>query len=213
MQNAHAFRARVPGRPRVDRLERPWQSQRPAVHAREEPAITSRLPDLTLVLGGARSGKSAFAESLVLRSGLRPLYLATAQALDEEMRRRVEHHRRGRGDAWTLVEEPLELSDALRAESRPDRAVLVDCLTLWLTNLLLAERDPVLESDRLLAVLTAPPGPVVLVSNEVGQGIVPTNALARRFVDEAGRLHQRLAAAAQSVVLVTAGLPQHLKRP
>ena len=129
------------------------------------------------------------------------------------MRRRVEHHRRGRGDAWTLVEEPLELADALRAECRPDRAVLVDCLTLWLTNLLLAERDPALESDRLLAVLTAPPGPVVLVSNEVGQGIVPTNALARRFVDEAGRLHQRLAAAAQSVVLVTAGLPLHLKRP
>ena len=171
------------------------------------------MPDLTLVLGGARSGKSAFAEALVLRSGLRPLYLATAQALDEEMRRRVEHHRRGRGDAWTLVEEPLELADALRAESRPDRAILVDCLTLWLTNLLLAERDPDLEADRLLAALTALPGPIVLVSNEVGQGIVPANALARRFVDEAGRLHQRLAAAARSVVLVTAGLPQHLKRP
>ena len=168
---------------------------------------------MTLVLGGARSGKSAFAEALVLRSGLRPLYLATAQALDEEMRRRVEHHRRGRGDAWTLVEEPIELADALRAESRPDRAILVDCLTLWLTNLLLAERDPDLEADRLLAALTALPGPVVLVSNEVGQGIVPANALARRFVEEAGSLHQRLAAAAQSVVLVTAGLPQHLKRP
>lgn len=180
---------------------------------REEPAIAAPLPGLTLVLGGARSGKSAFAEALVLASGLSPVYLATAQALDDEMRRRVEHHRRARGDAWTLVEEPLELAGTLRAESRPDRALLVDCLTLWLTNLLLAERDPEREADRLLATLTALPGPVVLVSNEVGQGIVPANALARRFVDEAGRLHQRLAAAAHSVVLVTAGLPQHLKRP
>lgn len=146
-------------------------------------------------------------------SGLRPVYLATAQALDEEMRDRVEHHRRQRGCGWTLVEEPLELAAALRAESAPGRAVLVDCLTLWLTNVLLAERDPAAEAARLSEALADLSGPVVLVSNEVGQGVVPANALARRFVDEAGRLHQRLAALAQQVVFVTAGLPLHLKRP
>lgn len=167
---------------------------------------------MTLVLGGARSGKSAFAEALVRGSGLRPVYLATAQALDGEMRARVEHHRRQRGGGWTLVEEPLELAATLRAESAPGRAVLVDCLTLWLTNLLLAERDPAAEAAGLAEALAELPGPVVLVSNEVGQGVVPANALARRFVDEAGRLHQRLAAVAQRVVLVTAGLPLHLKR-
>jgi adenosylcobinamide kinase/adenosylcobinamide-phosphate guanylyltransferase len=147
-------------------------------------------------------------------SGLSPVYLATAQALDEEMRRRVDRHRAAReGKGWILVEEPLELAEALRAARAPDRAVLVDCLTLWLTNVLLAERDPDREADRLLEALSASSGPVVLVSNEVGQGVVPANALARRFVDEAGRLHQRLAAAARQVVLVTAGLPLHLKRP
>ncbi len=147
-------------------------------------------------------------------SGLRPVYLATAQALDAEMRRRVDHHRAAReGEGWTLVEEPLELAGALRAARAPDRAVLVDCLTLWLTNVLLAELDPAREADHLLEALADPSGPVVLVSNEVGQGVVPANALARRFVDEAGRLHQRLAAAAQQVVLVAAGLPLHLKRP
>lgn len=177
--------------------------------------IADPLPRLTLILGGARSGKSAHAEALVRASGLRPVYLATAQALDDEMRARVDHHRRRRrdGEGWTVVEEPLELAATLRTASAPDRAVLVDCLTLWLTNVLLADRDPEAESSRLLATLPDLPGPVVLVSNEVGQGIVPANALARRFVDEAGRLHQRLAAAAQQVILITAGLPLHLKRP
>jgi adenosylcobinamide kinase/adenosylcobinamide-phosphate guanylyltransferase len=150
----------------------------------------------------------------VLGSGLSPVYLATAQALDDEMRRRVDHHRAARqGKGWTLLEEPLELAEALRVTRAPDRAVLVDCLTLWLTNVLLAERDPAREADRLLDALAASGGPVVLISNEVGQGVVPANALARRFVDEAGRLHQRLAAAARQVVLVTAGLPLHLKHP
>lgn len=129
------------------------------------------------------------------------------------MRARVGHHRARRGGEWSVVEEPLELVAALGAASAPDRAVLVDCLTLWLTNVLLAERDPEAEASRLLAALPTLPGPVVLVSNEVGQGVVPMNALARRFVDEAGRLHQRLAVAADAVTLVVAGLPLHLKRP
>jgi adenosylcobinamide kinase / adenosylcobinamide-phosphate guanylyltransferase len=172
----------------------------------------SPLPPLTLVLGGARSGKSAFAEGLVLASGLEPVYVATAQALDDEMRARIDHHRRQRGDRWRLVEEPLALADALRANAAPGRAVLVDCLTLWLTNVLLAGRDPAGEARHLAEAAGALAGPAVLVSNEVGQGVVPASALARRFVDEAGRLHQRLAAAAQEVVLVTAGLPLHLKR-
>jgi len=176
-------------------------------------ATIGQLSKLTLVLGGARSGKSAFAESLVLGSGLEPVYLATAQALDDEMRARIDHHRDRRGARWRLVEEPLALPDALAAHAAEGRVVLVDCLTLWLTNVLLAERDPEREGRRLLSTLAALPGPAVLVSNEVGQGVVPANALARRFVDEAGRLHQRVAAAADQVVLVTAGLPLRLKAP
>ncbi len=174
--------------------------------------VIAALPRLTLVLGGARSGKSAFAERLVLGAGLEPVYIATAQALDGEMADRIERHRRQRGTGWRVVEEPLELAQALATEARPGRAVLVDCLTLWLTNVLLAEREPRLEADRLLEAVEGLAGPAVLVSNEVGLGVVPADALSRRFVDEAGRLHQRLAAAAQEVVFMAAGLPLHLKR-
>ena len=144
-------------------------------------------------------------------SGLRPVYLATAQALDGEMAARITHHRERRGADWVVVEEPLELPEALSRAAGPDRAVLVDCLTLWLTNVLLAEREPEREADRLLAELAGLAGPAVLVSNEVGWGVVPANALARRFADEAGRLHQRVAAVADAVVLVAAGLPLWLK--
>lgn len=144
-------------------------------------------------------------------SGLRPVYLATAQALDGEMAARIAHHRERRGADWVVVEEPLELPEALGRAARLDRAVLVDCLTLWLTNVLLAEREPEREADRLLAGLAGLGGPAVLVSNEVGWGVVPANALARRFADEAGRLHQRIAAVADAVVLVAAGLPLRLK--
>ena len=165
----------------------------------------------TLILGGARSGKSALAEALVLGSGLLPVYLATAEALDEEMAARVAAHRERRGPGWRVVEEPLAVPDAVRRESGPGKAVLVDCLTLWLTNLLLREEDVPSSTASLIDAVGAAAGPVVLVSNEVGQGIVPTSALARRFVDEAGRLHQRLAAVASGVVLVTAGLPLWLK--
>lgn len=165
-----------------------------------------------LVIGGARSGKSAYAERQALaheRCGLRVTYLATAQALDEEMAQRIVHHRARRPSGWRSVEEPLALADALAREAAPDACVLVDCLTLWLTNVLLAGRDA--EIERFLAVLPALPGRIVLVSNEVGWSIVPENALARRFRDEQGRLNQRVAALAERVTLVAAGLPFVLK--
>jgi adenosylcobinamide kinase/adenosylcobinamide-phosphate guanylyltransferase len=147
----------------------------------------------------------------VLASGLQPVYLATARALDGEMAARIAHHRERRGAEWMVVEESLELADALGRAADAGRAVLVDCLTLWLTNVLLAEREPEREAERLLAALVGLRGPTVLVSNEVGWGVVPANALARRFADEAGRLHQRIAAVADAVVLVAAGLPLRLK--
>jgi adenosylcobinamide kinase/adenosylcobinamide-phosphate guanylyltransferase len=178
-----------------------------------EAVLPTTLPTLTLVLGGARSGKSALAEALVLESGLMPVYIATAEPLDGEMGDRIRHHRERRGAAWHTVEAPLELPEVLQAQSAPDRAILVDCLTLWLTNLMMAQRDPALAADRLLATLAALAGPVVLVSNEVGQGIVPLGAVSRDFVDHAGRLHQRIAAMADWVRLVVAGLPLDLKRP
>ena len=169
------------------------------------------LPPITFVLGGARSGKSRYAEALAESSADACVYLATARAGDGEMGARIAVHRQRRGLRWSTVEEPLDLTGALRLSCAPDRAVLVDCLTLWLSNLLGADRDPVQETETLLAALPDLQGPVVFVSNEVGQGIVPMNALARRFADEAGRLHQALAAAADTVIFMTAGLPQILK--
>jgi adenosylcobinamide kinase/adenosylcobinamide-phosphate guanylyltransferase len=175
--------------------------------------LTSGLPAVTLILGGARSGKSAHAEGLVLGSGLQPVYLATAQALDGEMAERVAQHRARRGTGWLTVEEPLDLPEALAAHVGADCAVLVDCLTLWVTNLLVAGRDVALASARLLTALDRPSGPVVLVSNEVGQGVVPMGELSRRFVDDTGRLHQMLAVRADRVRLIVAGLPLELKPP
>lgn len=167
---------------------------------------------VTLVLGGAKSGKSHYAETRVLRSDLTPIYLATAQAFDDEMRTRIARHRQQRaGRGWHTVEEPHDLTATLRDKARPSCMVLVDCLTLWLTNRLLAEADVVTEIDRLAASLASLVGPVVLVSNEVGQGVVPDNALARRFVDLAGLCHQKISERADHVVFVTAGLPQALK--
>lgn len=171
----------------------------------------SSLPPVTLVLGGARAGKSRHAEALVERRAGACVYLATAEAGDAEMAARIAAHRRRRGARWTTIEEPLDLPGALARAAGPRRAVLVDCLTLWLSNLLGAGREPERETERLADALPALGGPVVFVSNEVGLGVVPDNALARRFVEEAGRLHQRLAAAADSVVYVTAGLPLVLK--
>jgi adenosylcobinamide kinase/adenosylcobinamide-phosphate guanylyltransferase len=174
------------------------------------PAVAP-LPALTLVLGGARSGKSRHAEMLIEAHGC-GLYLATAEPGDHEMAARIEAHRARRGAAWTTIEEPLELAAALARHSRADRPILVDCLTLWLSNLMLAGRDLEAATAGLAACLTGLAGPVVLVSNEVGLGIVPDNAQARRFRDGAGRLNQAVAAVCQQVVLVAAGLPLVLKQ-
>ncbi|HZA66739.1 MAG TPA: bifunctional adenosylcobinamide kinase/adenosylcobinamide-phosphate guanylyltransferase [Geminicoccaceae bacterium] len=168
---------------------------------------------LTLVLGGARSGKSRYAERLTLESGLAPVYLATAEALDDEMAARIAEHRARRGADWRTVEAPLDLVAALHQECTPERAVLVDCLTLWLTNLMGQDRPVGSEMERLVAALRTLPGALVLVSNEVGLGVVPTAAMARAFIDHAGWLHQRIAEQADVVVFMAAGLPLHLKAP
>ena len=167
----------------------------------------------TLILGGARSGKSALAERLALESGKEVVYIATAQAHDAEMAARIAHHRDRRLAHWQSVEEPLALAGALRAYARPDRCVLVDCLTLWLSNLLGDTDDQRLgrEYEGLLEVLPALPGELLFVSNEVGLGVVPMGELTRRFVDEAGRLHQAMAARCERVLFVAAGLPLPLK--
>lgn len=170
------------------------------------------MPDagLALVLGGARSGKSRFAEGLVTARPGPWLYIATAQALDAEMGARIAKHRARRAPGWETAEAPLELAAALAA-APPARPVLVDCLTLWLSNALLAGRDVEAESRLLADTLARPRGPWVVVANEVGLGIVPDNALARRFRDAAGWLNQRVAAAADCVVLTVAGLPVEVK--
>ena len=171
------------------------------------------LPQITLVLGGARSGKSRHAEILVESQSGGCLYLATAEPGDAEMAERIRQHRQRRGARWRTVEEPLALASALDREAAEDRAVLVDCLTLWLANLLGAGRDVAVETGQLVAALGRAAGPVVLVSNEVGLGVVPDNALARSFVDQAGRLHQEVAATAQSVRFLVAGQVLHIKSP
>lgn len=166
----------------------------------------------TLVLGGARSGKSVFAEKLISDSGLARVYLATATAGDDEMRTRIACHRTQRGEGWTTVEEPVALVDALTREAVDGRAVLVDCLTLWLSNLMFAERDPDAETLGLTRLLGITKHPVVLVSNEVGLGLVPETKLGRDFRDAQGRLNQRIAAVVSDVAFVAAGLPLWLKR-
>ena len=171
------------------------------------------LPPVTLVLGGARSGKSTYAEGLLTASPGPYVYIATAEAGDEEMRARIAAHRARRGGAWQTLEAPLALAAALTADGAAARPVLVDCLTLWLANLMAAERDLAVETAALLRALKERRAPAVLVSNEVGLGIVPATPLGRQFRDEAGRLNQQMAAAAQSVVFIAAGLPLYLKRP
>lgn len=168
--------------------------------------------ETVLVLGGARSGKSRRGEELVRAGGGRPIYIATAEIRDEEMRDRVERHRRDRGPNWTTVEEPLELPGVLRARAG-EGPILVDCLTLWLSNLMERGRDVAEATEALVAALVEARGLVVLVANEVGWGIVPDNTLARAFRDEAGRLNRRVAATADRVELVVAGLPMIVKTP
>ena len=168
------------------------------------------IPHLTLVLGGARSGKSRHAEALI--EALPPpwTYVATAQAWDDEMRVRIAEHRARRSGDWLTLDAPLELPEAIRSVTT-GRPILVDCLTLWLTNLILGEQDTAVAREALIAACERVSAPLVLVGNEVGLGIVPENALARRFRDEAGRLHQVLAARAASVVFMVAGLPMRVK--
>jgi adenosylcobinamide kinase/adenosylcobinamide-phosphate guanylyltransferase len=165
----------------------------------------------TLVLGGARSGKSAFAERLAAETGLLRHYIATGRAFDEEMRSRIDSHRQSRGSLWTTHEEPLDLVGCLRRVDAAGSVVLVDCLTLWVTNLMLEERDVADEAARLVASLSDLRAAVIFVSNEVGLGIVPDNRMARAFRDHAGRLHQDIAGQARDVYFVAAGLPLKMK--
>lgn len=171
------------------------------------------LPCAVLILGGAASGKSRYAEA-VARSLAKPrIYVATAQAFDTEMAEKISLHREQRAqDGWRTVEAPIDLAGALgRAE--PGATILIDCLTMWLSNVLLAERDVEAECDALLDAIASRGGPLITVSNEVGQGIVPDNALARRFRNAQGALNRRLAAQSDRVVAVMAGLPLALKGP
>jgi adenosylcobinamide kinase/adenosylcobinamide-phosphate guanylyltransferase len=167
----------------------------------------------TFILGGARSGKSRLAERLATDSGLDVTYVATATAGDAEMQARIDAHRTRRPAHWGLVEEPLALAETLCRHARPDGLILVDCLTLWLTNLLLCP-DPdrfAHERAELLAALADLPGALVLVSNETGLGVVPLGELSRRYCDEAGWLHQELAQRCDRVIFTVAGLPHVLK--
>ncbi|MEC9343176.1 MAG: bifunctional adenosylcobinamide kinase/adenosylcobinamide-phosphate guanylyltransferase [Pseudomonadota bacterium] len=166
---------------------------------------------VTLVLGGARSGKSRFAEDLVEESGLDAVYVATGQAFDDEMAARIAEHRARRGEAWRTVEAPLDLAGALAAQDGPGRVLLVDCLTLWVSNLMMEEADVAAAGEALAETLGTVQAPVVLVSSEVGLGIVPDNAMARAYRDHAGRLNQRIAALANQVFFIAAGLPMVLK--
>lgn len=167
--------------------------------------------NVTLILGGARSGKSRKAEELVTALPAPWIYIATAQAFDAEMQDRIRVHQGGRAEGWVTVEEPLDLVTALTRANGTDRPVLVDCLTLWLTNIMLADRDVEAEAMRLMHLLPTLRVPVVLVGNEVGLGIVPDNRLSRLFRDHAGRLHQDIARIAGKVLFMAAGLPMTLK--
>lgn len=186
--------------------------------------MVSRTLIRTLITGGARSGKSAHAEKLAAATGKEVIYLATAQARDVEMQARIAQHRQQRNTTWHTIEEPLALGAMIRHWSAPDRVVLVDCLTVWLSNGLFSQAQdfpdigvidaPALflqEREQLFAALDAAAGDVILVSNEVGLGIIPQGAVSRWFVDEAGRLNQAVAARCEQVMLVVAGLPLRLK--
>jgi adenosylcobinamide kinase/adenosylcobinamide-phosphate guanylyltransferase len=166
-----------------------------------------------LVIGGARSGKSRYAQARAEALDLEPVFIATAQAWDDEMADRIALHRADRGPRWTTVEEPLALPAAIAAHTRPDAVVLVDCLTLWASNLLLADRDGGEAAEALARAIAEARGPLILVANEVGLGIVPDNALARRFRDVAGTINQRAAGAAGEVVMTVAGIAVPIKPP
>lgn len=168
------------------------------------------LPSLTFVLGGAASGKSQVAEKIIVNSGLKPVYLATARIWDDEVKVKVAQHRARRGPHWVTVDATVDLSTPLM-DASSDQAILLDCATMWLTNVMLDARDLQVAQAGMMAALENCAAPVVVVSNEVGQGIVPDNALARRFREAQGRLNIALAARAERVVHVVAGLTRTLK--
>jgi adenosylcobinamide kinase / adenosylcobinamide-phosphate guanylyltransferase len=164
-----------------------------------------------LVLGGARSGKSRYAQTRAEVLELEQVYVATGQAFDDEMHDRIARHRADRGEGWITVEAPLAIAQVIAERSTPRTVLLIDCLTLWTTNLILGGHDVSGATAGLIAALTAAPGPIILVANEVGYGIVPDNALARKFRDEAGIINHRVASAASEVKLIVAGLPVPVK--
>ncbi len=167
----------------------------------------------TLILGGVRSGKSKMAECLAKKSDVSVRYIATATANDIEMQRRIERHRRDRPKNWQLIEEPISLANVLRRQAAAEHCIVVDCLTLWLTNLLTSEDQNAFEREREALLLTLPAlsGQIIMVSNESNMGVTPMGELSRRYCDEAGRLHQDLAQQCDRVVLTVAGLPHILK--
>jgi len=166
-----------------------------------------------LILGGARSGKSRLAQEKAEASGLTVIYVATAEAHDQEMSERIQLHQQDRPQEWYTIEEPILLGDVLTKQAQVGTLILVDCLTLWLSNLLCLDDEQRFkqEVESFLSLVPTLPGSIIFVSNEVGQGVIPTNSLARRFVDESGWLHQQLAKLCEQVTFVTAGLPQVLK--
>ncbi len=168
---------------------------------------------LQLILGGARSGKSRLAEKIALESGLNVIYIATAQPLDEEMQKRILHHQESRPREWQVIEEPLYLSEKLQEIDAQNQLILIDCLTLWMSNLLLQDASELQMSQcqKLLTILPNLKSEIILVSNETGLGVVPMGNISRKFIDESGRLHQQIGQIAQKVVFCVAGFPIILK--
>ena len=167
---------------------------------------------ITLILGGTRSGKSAYGEMLALKNFSSPIYIFTAQAWDDEMKSRIKTHKKRReGKNWKDIEAPIELGTAIKNNATSNNCILVDCLTLWLTNILLAGQDIDDAINELLQMIKACPGEIILISSEVGLGIVPENSMARQFRDFSGKLHQKLAIEAENVLLMVAGIPMVVK--
>jgi len=168
---------------------------------------------LQLILGGARSGKSRLAEKIALESGLNVIYIATAQPLDEEMQERILHHQESRPREWQVIEEPIYLSEKLQEIDAQNQLILIDCLTLWMSNLLLQDASELQMSQcqKLLTILPNLKSEIILVSNETGLGVVPMGNISRKFIDESGRLHQQIGQIAQKVVFCVAGFPIILK--
>ena len=167
----------------------------------------------TLILGGIKSGKSKLAETLATNTNQATVLIATATALDDEMRARIKHHQNSRPAHWHVIEEPILLADAVRQSSNKDECIVIDCLTLWLTNLLLTDNESLIkaEKDAFIQAMTTTTQTVIMVSNETSMGIIPLGDLTRRFCDEAGLLHQRIAEQCDNVLLTVAGLPMPLK--